>query len=126
MEVMRAEMERRMVLEEQLRVERAEGERIKAAELAAKKPPQPDAEKPLVLDPGEALRQIAAGAEALNKLGLYQLNDLDDPDEAIKTFREAAKLDPKYEANVELARKRKIEKEQRKKDPPKDGPPPPR
>ncbi|MFO0825435.1 MAG: tetratricopeptide repeat protein [Gemmataceae bacterium] len=121
LEVMRAEMERRMMLEEQLRMERAEGERVQATAPGRNKLPQPEPppDQPLVLDPGEALRQIAADPEALNKLGLYQLNDLDDPDEAIKTFQEATKLDPKYQANLELARKRKVEKERRKKDPPK-------
>lgn len=102
---MQAEMDRRRALEEQLRIERMEAERVKAVLLAKNAPP----DVPVVLPPDEALRTIAIDAEALNKLGLHLLNDWDDPEGAIEKFRAAANLDPKYEANIELARKRRIQ-----------------
>jgi hypothetical protein len=36
---------------------------------------------------------------------------MDDPEEALEKFSEAAKLDPKYADNIERARKRQIQKD---------------
>ncbi|MCE9565564.1 MAG: tetratricopeptide repeat protein [Planctomycetes bacterium] len=101
-----AEREHRMVLEEQLRAERVKAEQVQADALPNPKPPE---EPPL--DPAEALRLIARDPEALNNAGLFLLNQLDEPDEAIEKFQEAVKLDPKYAANLELARKRQAQKD---------------
>jgi len=101
-----AEMERRMALDEQLRAERAMGEQIKADAL-----PKPKTKEEPKLDPIEAMRLIARDPEALNKAGLFLLNQLDEPEEAIEKFQEAAKQDPKYTANLELAQKRKAQKD---------------
>lgn len=95
----RTEVEHRMALEAQLQAEKVRG----------KIPSEPKEEPPL--DPAEALRLMAFDPEALNKLGLFLLNQMDEPDEAIEKFREATKLDPKYAGNLELARKRQAQKD---------------
>ncbi len=95
----RTEMEHRMALDAQLQAEKVRGEI----------PPPPKEEPPL--DPAEALRLMAFDPEALNKLGLFLLNQMDEPDDAIEKFREATKLDPKYAGNLELARKRQAQKD---------------
>jgi len=95
----RAELQEQMAREAQIEAERFEAEILKTPR-----------EEPR-LDPTEALLLMARDPEALNNTGLFLLNQMDEPDEAIEKFREAARLDPKYAANLELARMRKGQKD---------------
>jgi tetratricopeptide (TPR) repeat protein len=102
-----AEMEYQMALEMQMLAERDAAAK-EAAEMDAKMRaahPEP------ALDPVEAMRLMARDPEALNNTGMFLLNQMDEPEEAIEKLQEAAKLDPKYAANLELARKRKVQKD---------------
>ncbi|MBA4188022.1 MAG: hypothetical protein C0467_08385 [Planctomycetaceae bacterium] len=95
----RAELQQQMALEDQLAAERFEAEMLKTPR-----------DEPR-LDPTEALLLMARDPEALNNAGLFLLNQMDEPDEAIVKLREAARLDPKYVANLELALRRKAQKD---------------
>ena len=71
------------------------------------------------LDPAEAERLMAADAAALNRLGLYRLESTGDTDGAVAALQEAARLDPRYVANLDRALRRKAEvavKEQAERD----------
>jgi tetratricopeptide (TPR) repeat protein len=108
----RAEEEAEAALDGRVQMANA---KVRAARPKANPAPDPGPK----LDPAEAERLMAADAAALNRLGVFRLDNTGDIDGAVAALQEAAKLDPQYVANLDRALRRKAEvamKEQAERD----------